>query len=404
MQSPFQATKIADGVYWVGAIDWSGRDFHGYQTPRGSTYNAYLIIDDKITLIDTVKAPFRDELLQRIRSVVEPEKIDYIISNHSEMDHTGCLREIIEITNPEKVFASANGKTALLAHFHFPDEQICAVKDGASISLGKMSLEFIETKLVHWPDSMFSFLPERNILFSQDGFGMHMSSSKLFIDELDPAVVNSEQAKYYANILMPFGPQIAKAIDRVVSLQSPVKIIAPDHGALWRKESDIKRIIGKYQDWNSRKTIDKAVIFYDTMWESTDKMARAIADGLISKGVLVELMRLRRSHRSDVVTELLDAKVVVAGSPTLNSNMFPTVADTLCYMKGLRPSHLKGAVFGSYGWSGQAPKQIQEILTEMKIEIIAEPLRIKYVPDRKALLECRKFGETIAKELLVANG
>ena len=403
MQSPFQATKIAEDVYWVGAIDWSGRDFHGYHTPRGSTYNAYLIIDEKITLIDTVKAPFRDELMQRIRSVIDPEKIDYIISNHSEMDHTGCLGDVIEITKPQKVFASANGKRALLAHFHFPDGQISVVKDGESISLGKMSLNFIETKLVHWPDSMFSFLPERNVLFSQDGFGMHMATSKLFVDELDPSVVDSEQAKYYANILMPFGAQIKKALDRVTQLKSPVKIIASDHGAVWRKESDIKRIIGKYQDWNNRKTIDKAVIVYDTMWESTDKMARAISDGLISGGMRVELMRLRRSHRSDVVTELLDAKVVIAGSPTLNNNIFPTLSDILCYMKGLRPNHLKGAAFGSYGWSGQATKQIQEALSAMQIEIIAEPMRIIYVPDRKALLECRTFGESIAQKLVTAD-
>lgn len=396
MNGPFKATKVTDGVYWVGAVDWGIRDFHGYVTNRGTTYNAYLVLADKITLIDTVKAPFREEMLSRIASVIDPTKVVYIVSNHSEMDHSGCLPEMIELVKPENVFASENGVKALSDHFHM-DREVVAVKHGESLSLGNMSLSFVETRMLHWPDSMFTYLVEEQLLFSQDAFGMHLATTERFADEIDEEILRYEAAKYYANILLPFSSFVTRLLEKVAKLGIPIKIIAPDHGPIWRK--DIKKILDLYSKWAAQKRIRKAVVFFDTMWQSTALMARAICDGLTSGGVSAKLMPLTSCHRSDVATELLDAGAVLVGSPTLNNNMFPTVADALTYIKGLKPRNLFGAAFGSYGWSGEALKQMESALTEMKVELVGEGINVKYVPDNEALAKCFSLGVLVAERL-----
>lgn len=392
----YTACKVGDKVYWVGAIDWGLRDFHGYATSRGTTYNAFLVLADKITLIDTVKAPFKDELLERIGSVIDPRKIDYIISNHSEMDHSGCLPEVIEAVKPEKVFASTMGVKALTQHFHTKGS-IEAVKDGQTLSLGNMDLTFVETRMLHWPDSMMSFLSKENILFSQDAFGMHLASSERFADELPVEVMEHEAAKYYANIVMPYSPIVLKAIERLNALRLPMQVLAPDHGPIFRK--DLTWVVNLYARWAEKKPARKAVVTYDTMWGSTAKMAHAIAEGLLSGGVGVNVMPLAANHRSDVTTEVLRAGALVVGSPTLNSNMFPTVADLLTYLKGLKPTRLVGAAFGSYGWNGKAAAQIADTLHEMKVELVGEPLEVCYVPDEGALARCHALGAQIARKL-----
>lgn len=396
MSGIFEAAKVTDNVYWVGAVDWVVRDFHGYSTRRGTTYNAYLVLADKITLIDTVKAPFKAELLARIASVVEPEKIDYIISNHAEMDHSGCLPDVIEAVKPEKIFASARGAKALADHFHM-DSRIAPVEDGQSLSLGNLKVSFVETPMCHWPDSMVTYLHEDELLFSQDAFGMHLASSERFADELDEAILEAEAARYYANILLPLSGFIAKALEKVGGLGLTFSIIAPDHGPIWRKETG--GIINSYARWAEQKRTDKAVVVYDTMWGSTATMARAIGEGLAEGGTTVKLMPMGSSHRSDVATEMLDAGALLVGSPTINNTIFPTVADVLTYLKGLRPKGLVGAVFGSYGWSGEAVKDIAAYLKDMKVELIGEPMKVKYVPDAAALLVCRRLGEAVAKRL-----
>lgn len=396
MSDKLKAVKITDHVYWVGAIDWSIRDFHGYETSRGSTYNAYLIMSDKITLIDAVKSPFKDELLARISSVTDPSNIDYIISNHSEMDHTGCLPQIIDIVKPEKVFASTIGTQTLASEFH-SGQEIVAVKDGESLSLGNLNLAFIETKMLHWPDSMVTYLAEDNLLFSQDAFGMHLATSNRFADEIDEWIVEHEGETYYANILLPMSSLVLRTLGKIKDSGLKIDVIAPDHGPIWRKE--LNKILDFYAKWATQKPTKKAVIVYDTMWQSTDKMAKSIADGLISGGIKTQVMCLKSVHRSDVATEVLKAGALLIGSPTINSNMFPSVADVLYYLKGLRPQNLIGGVFGSYGWSGEAARQIKDILTEMKIELVADELRIKYVPDNEALAQCFAFGKQIADEL-----
>ncbi len=398
MSKILTATKVTDNVYWVGAIDWDVRNFHGYLTSCGTTYNAFLIVADKITLIDTVKAPFFDEMMARIASVVDPKKIDYIVSNHAEMDHSGSLPLAIDAIEPETVFASKMGQKALDAHFHM-DHQITAVADGETLDLGNMKLTFVETRMCHWPDSMVSYLHEQELLFTQDGFGMHLASYERFADELPQDILDHESAKYYANILLPLGTFINKTLKKIVDLGIPLSMIAPDHGPIWRKKEDIERIIGSYARWAAQEPTNKAVVVYDTMWGSTVKMARAIGEGLAAGGASVKLMSMNASHRSDVVTELLDAGALVVGSPTMNNNIFPSIADVMTYIKGLKPCNLVAGAFGSYGWSGEAPKHLHAMLDEMNLTMVAEPLCIKYVPDEAALGQCRNLGEAVAKQL-----
>jgi len=397
MKDVYSAIKVTDNVYWVGAIDWTIRDFHGYTTPHGSTYNAYLVMADDITLIDTVKAPFKDEMLSRIKSVVDPSKIKYIISNHSEMDHSGCLNEIIDFIKPEKVFASTTGVKTLKELFH-DQHEIIAVKDGETLSLGNMELTFMETRMIHWPDSMFTYLAADELLFSQDAFGMHLASFERFADEIPAATLEYEGATYYANIVLPYSPIVLKALDKVAASGLKIKIIAPDHGPVWRK--DIGRIIELYKQWALQKPTAKAVVVYATMWHSTEKMAVAIGESLAQAGVRVKLFSMNETHRSEVVYEVLDAGALIVGSPTLNNNILPQMADVMTYLKGLKPANLIGAAFGSYGWSGESVKHLEATLKEMKVEIAAESISVKHVPDSDVLEKCREMGKTIAAELL----
>jgi len=387
MNDIFKAVRISDHVWWVGAIDWN---------IRGSTYNAYLILADKVTLMDTVRAPFRNEMIARIASVIDPGDIQYIVSNHSEMDHSGCLPEIIDAVRPEKIYTSVMGAKTLREIFH-RDLPLIPLKDGESLSLGNMTLTFLETRMLHWPDSMFSYLAEEQVLFSQDAFGMHLASSQRFDDGMDPAVLRYEAATYFANILTPYAALITKLLARVAAAGLQFKIIAPDHGPVWRK--DIQGILTRYAEWAAQKPTRKAVVVYGTMWHSTEKMALAITEGLTAGGIEVKLMSMDACHRSDVAYEILDAGALIAGSSTLNNNMLPGMADVLTYLKGLKPKNLLGAAFGSYGWSGEAPRQIQEVLSEMKVELVGDPIQTRHCPDQAVLDRCRDLGRLIAEKL-----
>ena len=393
MNSSFKAVPVTEDVWWVGAIDWNIREFHGYRTQRGTTYNAYLIMADKITLIDAVKAPFREEMLSRIASVVDPARIDYIVSNHAELDHSGCLPETIAAVKPEKVFASAMGVKTLRELFPSIGE-LTAVKDGERLSLGNRTLTFLETRMLHWPDSMFAYLNDEQLLFSQDAFGMHYASLERFDDEIDPAILEDEAATYYANILLPYSPLILKLLERVTGLGLTFKLIAPDHGPIWR--NDRGGIIGRYGKWAAQKPRAKAVVVYGTMWQSTEKMALAIGEGLAKGGLHVKLMSMDKVHRSDVLHEVLCAGALVVGSSTLNNQMLPVMADVMTYLRGLKPRNLVGAAFGSYGWSGEAVKQIEEILAEMKVESAGEGIRVKNAPDDEVLTRCYDLGMRMA--------
>lgn len=397
-----RAVKITENVYWVGAIDWSLVDFHGYLTKRGSTYNAFLVMADKVTLIDTVKKPFRDEMLRRISSVVDPSRIEYIVSNHSEMDHSGCLESMISIVKPEKVFASINGQRALEAHFHGLGDGITTVKDGETLDLGNMNLTFFETKMLHWPDSMIGYLDRDRVLFSQDGFGMHLASSERFADELPWDSVHFESKKYYANILLLYASQTRKLLEKLNGLNLDVAVLAPDHGPLWRDDG-IGRIIGLYSDWARGVKEDIGVVVYDTMWGSTEMMARAVADGMADSGLSVRVLSLKANHRSDIITEIMGACALAIGSPTMNNQLFPTIADLLCYMKGLKPQNLRVSAFGSYGWSGEALAMVKGTFDEMKLNFVGEGVRTIYVPTREILGKCHALGKDLGINECPAN-
>lgn len=397
------AIKISDSVYWVGAIDWGLKEFHGYTTRRGTTYNSYLILADKITLIDTVKAPFKNEMYSRIASVIgDISKIDIIVSNHAEMDHSGALPEVIRDVNPSLVYASAMGVKALDAQFR-TGNAITAVKSGESISLGNKTLVCLETRMLHWPDSMFSFLAEENILFSQDGFGMHFATGKLWADENPWPDMEHEMSRYFANILLPYSPQVLKLLEAFPSLHWNVAIIAPDHGPLWRGPL-LAKPLELYGKWAAQAPSRKALIAFDTMWHSTEKMAIEIADGVCSAGAEPRVMPLDACTRSDVAAALLDSGALAVGSPTINNDLYPRTADVLTYLRGLRPKNKIGAAFGSYGWSGESVPRINEYLNAMNVNLVSPGLKVKYVPTPEDLAACAALGRTIGEKLLEKTG
>ena len=387
--------QLREGIYWVGVVDWGLRDFHGYSTPRGSTYNAYLVVDEKVALFDTVKAPFAAELLERISEILPPERIDYVVVNHVEMDHTGALPVVMERVKPSKLFCSPKGKENLLKHFHRDDWPYEVVKTGDRLSLGGRTVTFIETRMLHWPDSMFSYLMEDRLLISQDAFGQHWATSGRFDDEVDRGELMQQAAKYYANILLPYSNLVQKLLGDLGEMGLEPEIIAPDHGLIWRKDPGM--ILEAYGRWSQQRAKPKVVVVYDTMWHSTERMAQAIAEGLAREGVEYLVMDLKVSHRSDVVTELLEAKALLVGSPTFNNGMLPTVADFLHYLKGLRPRGKIGAAFGSYGWSGESVKLINAELEAMKVDLVDEGISVKFVPSGDDLKRCRELGQRVGR-------
>lgn len=387
-----KATEITKNVYWVGAIDWNVRNFHGYTTPRGSTYNAYLIKGEINVLVDTVKKPFFDQMVSRIGSVINPKDIGVIISNHVEMDHSSSLPLAQNLTGA-KILASKRGVEGL--GLHYDNVMVEAVEDGQELRIGDRTIRFIETPMLHWPDSMFTYLVEDKILFSMDGFGQHLARTERFDDEVDQDVLMYEAAKYYANILMPFGSQVLKTFEKVKGLD--IKMIATSHGMIWRK--DLGKIINAYLSWAKGESKAKAVVVYDTMWGSTQIMAEAIAEGIASEGVEVRPYRLTDSDRSEIMEDVLDARAVVVGSPTLNNGMFPSVADFVIYMRGLRPKGKIGAAFGSFGWGGGAVKAMREHLERAGLEMTLEDLEMRYVPKEREKLKCFEYGQAIGRKV-----
>jgi flavorubredoxin len=390
--------ELSKNVYWVGAIDWMTRDFHGYSTERGTTYNAYLIIDEKVTLIDTVKEGYRRELMHRIRNIIDPKKIDYLVVNHVEMDHSGVLPEVIREIEPEKVICSKMGHKALIKHFHEPDWPYHVVTPGEEMSLGEKTLNFVETRMLHWPDSMFTYLKEDQILFSSDAFGEHLATSERFDDEVNQDVLMHEATKYYANILTLYSPLVKKLIKQVQDMHLPIKMIAPDHGIVWRKNPG--KILDAYSRWCVNEGNGKALIIYDSMWHSTEMMAKSIASGLLDKGVHYKLLNLQVNHRSDVMCDVLEASAIILGCPTLNNGMLPRMAGFLMYMRGLRPTNKIGAAFGSFGWSGEAVKLMNTAMKEMNFTLVHKGLKVQYVPEHGHLEECVELGHTVGQALL----
>ncbi|MBL8025935.1 MAG: FprA family A-type flavoprotein [Fibrobacteres bacterium] len=375
---------MKEGVHWVGALDWTLRDFHGYTTERGSSYNAYLIIDEKITLIDSVKHYCIDEMLDRIKSVIDPSKIDYLVCNHVEMDHSGALPKLKELAPNAEIICSPNGEKNLTAHYK-QNWKFKVVKSGDSVSIGRRSLKFVLTPMVHWPDNMVTYCPEDKILYSNDAFGQHLSSSQRFDDEFALDIIIEEAKKYYANIVLPYGNQVKKALEDLSGID--IGIIAPSHGIIWR--SSISVILDQYKKWSANQTEKEAVIAFDSMWGSTEKIAGAVARAFEEKGYIYKLYDLKSSHISDIITDVLTAKYICVGSPTLNSSLLPTVAGFLAYLKGLAPKNRHALAFGSYGWGGQSIIAVETWLHDCGFVMLPN-ISVKFIPDHEQLLAITK--------------
>lgn len=390
-------TQLRPGLHWVGYVDWNVRDFHSYETRRGATYNAYLIQDEKTALIDGVKHLHVDALIEHIEAHTSLNAIDYIVVNHGEPDHSSGLPALVAKCPNVKVVCDKKCIQSLSMHYDTAGWDFQQVGTGDSISLGKQTLTFVETPMVHWPDSMVTYLPEEKILFSMDGFGQHYASHHRFDDEVSLSEVMEEAKVYYANIVMPYGKQVAKALETVGSLN--IDMIAPAHGVIWR--SHVDAIIGAYQDWCVCKAVPKVVILYDTMWESTAKMGAAMLDGVRQvDGVDAKLIFIRSSNLTQMVTEIFDAATIAFGSSTLNQGMMPMAGALLTYLKGLRPTGKAGFSFGSYGWGKGGPEAVDEALKDMKWEILREPLKAQFRPTPEVLAECKEAGVMLAQKAL----
>jgi anaerobic nitric oxide reductase flavorubredoxin len=391
-------TQLTEGVYWVGVVDWALRQFHGHElsTHRGSSYNSYLIVDDKIVLVDTVWAPFQDQLVANIQEIIDPAKIDFVVANHAEVDHSGSLPAVMRHAPNATVIVSQRGRESIEGHFHQP-WNFKAVKTGDKVNVGKHDLVFVEAPMLHWPDSMFTYLTGQNVLMPNDAFGQHYATAFRFNDQVNQTELHEEALKYYANILTPFSALVSKKISEVLALNLPVDMIAPSHGVIWRK--DPLHIVRKYQEWSSQKPEKSAVIIYDTMWDGTRHMAEAIGQGIAAEGIQCKLLHVGVSDRNDVVTEIFKSKAVVLGSPTFNQGVLPTMMPILEDLRGLRFQNKIGAAFGSYGWSGEGLAIIEEHLNRCKMPLVAEGVKAKWQPSEEDLARCRDLGQKVAQAI-----
>ncbi|MBC8389886.1 MAG: FprA family A-type flavoprotein [Actinobacteria bacterium] len=389
------SNEIREDIYWVGGIDWDIRNFHGYLTQRGTTYNAYLILDKKVVLVDTVKHYLFDEMLARIGKIINPGKIDYILSNHVEMDHSGSISKILELSPNAKVITSTQGEKGLRRHYK-KDWDFNVVKSGDTLSIGKRTLNFYHTPMVHWPDSMVTYIPEEKILLSNDAFGQHIASSERFDDEIGWEILREEAAKYYGNIVMPYGDQVKKALGSLSQLN--IDLICTGHGLIWK--SYVSKILEEYTKWANYDTKDKALIVYDSMWGSTEKIAYALQEGMGNVGLPVTMRNLKTNHISDIITDVTYSKLILIGSSTLNNGMLPSMGAFLTYIKGLRPRKRIGFAFGSFGWGGQAVREIEEVMQELKWDIPKESISFKYIPSNDELESAKEIGKSLGEYII----
>lgn len=394
------AFKIKENIVWVGKIDWELRKFHGeeYSTHRGSSYNSYLVKDEKIALIDTVWGKFSSEFVANLKKETPLEKIDFIIANHAESDHSGALPELMRHIPDTPIYCTSNGVNSLKGHYH-QDWNFRVMKTGDKLSLGSKDVIFVEAQMLHWPDSMMSYMTNDNILFSNDAFGQHIASELMYNDLVDQGELFQEAIKYYANILTPFSALVDRKIKEVLALNVPVDMICPSHGVIWRK--DPLQIVNQYVQWANTYAENQITIIYDTMWNGTRRMAEAISRGIteIDKAVTVKLFNVARSDKNDVITEIFKSKAILVGSPTINQGILSASAAILEEIKGLKFKNKKAAAFGCYGWSGEAVKIISDKLKEGGFQLLNDGIREKWNPNTESVKNCIRFGKDVALDL-----
>ena len=394
------AQQITDKVSWVGKVDWELTRFHGdeYSTHRGSSYNSYLIRDEKVALIDTVWLPYDREFVSRLKQEINLNDIDYIIMNHNEIDHSGALPELMREIPDTPIYCTKKGEAIIRGHYH-QDWNFVNVKTGDTLSLGKSTLTFVEMTMLHWPDSMLTYMDGDNILFSNDAFGQHFASESLYNNTVNQADLMYEAEKYYANILNLYSPLVKKKIDQILAMNLPVDMICPSHGIIWKENP--MQIVEKYIQWSNAYQENQITIAYDTMWQSTRKMAEAIAEGIrsVDNDVTLKIVNVAHDDKNDVLTEMFHSKAVLIGSPTINYGISFAISGLLEMMKGLKMRNKKAAAFGSYGWSGDAVKIINNLLKEGGFELVDDGLAKLWVPDEQTIEECREYGRNFAKSL-----
>ena len=393
--------NIKNNVYWVGKIDWELERFHGfeYSTNRGSSYNSYLIKEDKTVLIDTVWGPYAKEFVKNLEKEVDLSKIDYIIANHGEPDHSGSLPELMSKIPDTPIYCTKNALKSLKGQYH-QDWNFKVVKTGDTLNLGNKQLVFVEMPMLHWPDSMLCYLTDDNLLFSNDAFGQHYASELMYNDLVDQSELFAECIKYYANILTPFSGMAVKKINEILSLKLPLDMICPSHGIIWRDQPE--QIVEHYLKWADNYQENQITILYDTMWNGTRKMAENIAKGIreFDKDVNVKLFHLEKKDKNDVITEIFKSKAIIMGSPTVNKGVLTSVAAMLEFIKGLRFKKKRAAAFGCYGWSGESVKIISDSLEKSGFEMIGENLKMTWNPDDESVEKCIEFGKNIAEKFL----
>ncbi len=392
--------KITEHVTWVGKVDWELKSFHGneYSTWKGSSYNSYLIRDEKTVLIDTVWQPYDKEFVSRLKQEIDLKEIDYIIINHSEIDHSGALPELMREIPQTPIYCTANGAKILKGHYH-QDWNFVTVKTGDSLKIGTHTLTFVEAPMLHWPDSMFTYMDGENILFSNDAFGQHYATESLYNDMVDSSELFEEATKYYANILTPFSKLVAKKIDEVLKLNLPVTLICPSHGVIWKNNP--LQIVEQYYKWAKDYQENQITIIYDTMWNATRKMAEAIAEGIeqADPAVTVKLCNASKEDKNDIITEIFRSKAILIGSPTVNNGYMHSIAGLLEMVKGLKFKNKKAAAFGSYGWSGEAVKLLNEELNKAGFELLGDGYRTLWVPEESELKALTEYGRDLVEKI-----
>lgn len=391
-------TELCNGIHWVGAVDWNLRDFHGYETPRGGTYNAYLVQDHQTALIDAVKGRFAPQLLRNIADLTDRSRVDWVVCNHAEPDHAGGLPEVMAALPNASLVCTEKCRQTLSLYYDMTGWKIKILNPGETLSLGKRTLEFLQTPLAHWPESMFTYVPEEQLLFSMDAFGQHLATSQRFDDECDRSLVLDEARTYYANILMPLGGPTGKALGSAAKRN--IRMIAPSHGVIWR--THIPEIISSYQRWTAGRVEPRVLIFYDTMWESTAQMAESIYEGVVNDGVEARLHHIRLTGLTRIAAEALEAAAIAVGSPTLNSGPMPMVAAAMTYLQGLKPVNKTALAFGSAGWAKGGADAVQSYFEALKWNVLRDPIRAQYRPTQEILEECRQAGSLLAEKAAAA--